>query len=256
MQIDHHHHHHDKNIVEIKNVYFSYGEEVILNNINLEVNQGDYLGVIGPNGAGKTTLLKLMLGLIQPSRGEIKLFGEDVKRFKDWPKIGYVSQKATQIDASFPMTVNGVVSMGRYAKKGLFRFLDHGDKEKVNRALKEVEMENYQNRLIGDLSGGQQQRVFLARALAGEPEVIVLDEPTSGVDIKAQEQFYTLLRKLNQEKHLTLILVSHDLDTVEREASELICLNRSVVYCGSPKEFRTHEKFLDFYKMAHPSHHH
>ncbi len=247
---------HNKNIIEAKNIYFSFGEEVILNDINIEIHRGDYLGIIGPNGSGKTTLLKILLGLLSPSQGEVKLFGQDIKKFKDWPKIGYVSQKATQIDASFPMTVDGVVSMGRYSKKGLFRFLDYKAKEKVEQALREVEMENYKDRLIGNLSGGQQQRVFLARALAGEPEVIVLDEPTSGVDVKAQEQFYKLLKKLNQEKHLTLVLVSHDLDVIEREASELICLNRSLVYCGLPKEFKTHEKFSDFYQITHPSHHH
>ncbi len=246
---------HRENIIELKNISFSYGDDAVLNNLSLEVYKGDYLGIIGPNGGGKTTLIKIMLGLL-PARGEVRLFGKDIREFKEWSKIGYVSQRATQIDMSFPITVSEVVSMGRYAMKGIFRFLNAEDRKKVVEALREVEMDGYQNRLIGDLSTGQQQRVFIARALAGEPEVIVLDEPTVGVDLKTQEQFYTLLRNLNREKHITLILASHDLDVIEREATGLICINRSVAYCGSVKGFRMHEGYSDFYKESIKIHHH
>jgi zinc transport system ATP-binding protein len=237
----------DKIILELKNISFSYGDEKVLNDLTIDIHRGDYLGIIGPNGGGKSTLIKIMLGLLKPN-GQVKLFDKDIADFKDWSKIGYVSQQVTHIDSSFPMSVEGVVSMGRYGKKGLFHFLDANDRAIVTRALKQVEMEEYADRLIGDLSGGQQQRVFIARALAGEPEMIILDEPTTGVDAKTQEQLYAFLRKLNHEMHLTLVLASHDLETIEREASELICINRSLVYCGMAKEFRAHESFASFYQ--------
>jgi zinc transport system ATP-binding protein len=237
---------HKENVIELEHVVFAYGDETVLSDITLEVHRGDYLGIIGPNGSGKSTLLKIMLGLLPPKTGLVKLFGTEVRTFKDWTKIGYVSQKATQIDPNFPLTVEEVVSMGRYNRKGLFQFLDELDRKKVSEALKHVEMEEYRTRLIGDLSGGQTQRVFIARALAGEPEVIVLDEPTAGVDAKTQEQLYALLRKLNREMDLTLVLVSHDLEVVEREASELLCLNRSVAFFGLAKDFKAHANYAEF----------
>jgi len=247
---------HGKKLIEIKDISFSYGDEKILDNLSIDIFQGDYMGIIGPNGGGKTTLLKIILGLLKPSLGIVKLFGIEIGKFKDWNKIGYVSQKATHIDSSFPSTVNGVVGMGLYGKKKPFHFINKQDKQKIKLALREVEMEDYRDRLIGDLSGGQQQRVFIARALAGEPEVLFLDEPTSGVDVKTQEQLYMLLKKLNKEKHLTTILVSHDLETMEREATELICINRTLMYCGMPKEFRVHENFEHYKGHELHIHHH
>ncbi len=228
---------HTKNIIEVKNVSFGYADEIVIKNITLNVHRGDYLGVIGPNGGGKTTLLKIMLGLLKPAAGSVKLFGQEIRRFKDWAKIGYVPQKAVHFDVKFPATVAEVVAMGRYGKRGLLGWLTKNDKEKITQALRQVEMFDYRDRLIGDLSGGQQQRVFIARALATEPEVIFLDEPTVGVDVKTQEQFYTLLEKLNHSLDLTLVLVSHDIDVIAHEATELACINQSLVYHGSPKEF-------------------
>lgn len=228
---------HTKNIIEIRDVSFNYDTNPVLKNISLDIHEGDYVGVIGPNGGGKTTLLKIMLGLLQPTSGSVKLFGCDNYCFKEWFKIGYVPQKAVNFDSKFPATVWEVVSMGRLAKKGLGRFFTKEDKHKIHEALEHVGMAEYQNRLIGELSGGQQQRVFIARALAGEPEVIFLDEPTVGVDVKAQEQFYQLLKELNQNLNLTLVLVTHDIDVVANEATELACINQELVYHGAPKEF-------------------
>jgi len=228
---------HTKNIIELKDVSFSYGEEEVIRNINMSVHKGDYLGIIGPNGGGKSTLLKLMLGLLTPSKGEVFLYGIPIKKFKDWSKIGYVSQQVTHIDPHFPMTVEEVVMMGRFPRLGLLRFPSQKDKDIVNNAISQVEMLPFKNRLVGDLSGGQQQRVFIARALAGLPEVIVLDEPTVGVDVKTQKQFYILLQKLNNELNLTLVLVSHELDIVAHEATEIAYINRELVYHGMPKKF-------------------
>lgn len=233
MQVDH-----TKNIIELKDVSFSYnGEENIVEHITLDVHKGDYLGIIGPNGGGKTTILKLMLGLLKPTTGSVFLFGEHISNFKHWSKIGYVPQKVVNFDSNFPVTVREVVEMGRISKKGLFNSLTSHDETLVKQALEQVEMWSFRDRIIGDLSGGQQQRVFIARALATQPDVIFLDEPTIGIDLKTQEEFYALLKKLNHELHLTLILVSHDFDVVAHETTELACVNKTLLYDSDPKDF-------------------
>ena len=238
---------HQKNIIEVKNLSFSYGNENVLKNINLNIHEGDYLGVIGPNGSGKTTLLKLMLGLLKSNDGEIKLFGKPISEFKEWYKIGYVSQKAVNFDPLFPVTVWEVVAMGRLGRRKLGAPLGKRDEKAIDNALSDVGMENFRNRLIGDLSGGQQQRVFIARALAGEPSVVFLDEPTTGVDIETQDQFYSLLGNLNKKKDLTLVLISHDVDAIAHEATELACINQTLIYHGEPEGFMSSEYLEKLY---------
>jgi len=254
MQVDH-----SKNIIEVKNISFKYGEEKVLENISLDIHQGDYLGVVGPNGAGKTTFIKIILGLLTPESGTIKIFGKDMKQFKGWQRIGYVPQKATNFDANFPATVEEVVAMGRYAKKGLFHGLKAEDGKIIEKFLKEVDMWDYKNRLIGDLSGGQQQRVFIARALAGEPEIIFLDEPTTGVDKKSQDDFYILLKDLNENRNLTLILVSHDIERITKEVMHIACIDRTLVCHVSPEEFIKESESSDIFgqkvKIIAPHHH-
>ncbi len=236
-QIDHSH-----TIIELNNVCFSYTNEEVIKNVSLQIHKGDYVGIIGPNGGGKSTLLKLMLNLLKPNDGTIKIFDTDIRDFKEWYRIGYVPQR-TYIEVNFPVTVEEIVAMGRYGKQGLFHFPTKEDKSKTDQVLKQVDMFEYRKRQISDLSGGQQQRVFIARALSSEPEVIFLDEPTVGVDVKTQKQFYTLLRKLNKELALTLVLVSHELDVVAHEATELGYINRTMEYYGNPDEFLKGEYF-------------
>lgn len=230
---------HTQTIIELQNVSFSYGDTPVISNISLHIHRGDYLGIIGPNGSGKTTLVKIILGLLKPSAGVVRLFGNNAASFQDWSKLGYVPQKAINFDPLFPATVYEVVAMGRYGKKGLLKWFNHHDHKLIEQSLRQVEMGEFKNRRIGDLSSGQQQRVFIARALAGEPEVIFLDEPTVGVDVATQEQFYSLLKKLNQEVGLTLILISHDIDVIANEVTELACINQTLVYHGEPKKFIT-----------------
>lgn len=225
---------HTKNIIEVQNVSFSYGDTLVLKDINLTVHQGDYLGIIGPNGSGKSTLLKLMVGLLKPAKGEIKIFGTKLSNFKDWYKLGFVSQRVINFDPLFPATVKEVVSMGRYTHKRFWQRLNKADQEIIERSLRQVEMDGFQDRAIGDLSSGQQQRVFIARALAAEPEVIFLDEPTVGIDTSTQEQFYALLKKLNLELNLTLVMISHDLDIMSKETTELACVNQNLTYHNDP----------------------
>jgi len=238
---------HTKDIIEIQNLSFAYGNNEILKNINLSIHRGDYLGLVGGNGAGKTTLLKIILGLLKPDSGKIKLFGQDFSDFKDWSRIGYVPQKATNFDVNFPATAGEVVLMGRFGKRGLFHKTTNVDKQKTREALTLVDMWEYRNRLVGDLSGGQQQRVFIARALAGEPEIIFLDEPTVGVEKDIKDEFYKLLRKLNKELQLTVVLITHDMESMGHEAMHIACIDRTLVFHNSVDKF-----FKDSHNLIHP----
>jgi len=193
----------------------------------MSVLPGEYVGVIGPNGGGKTTLMKLLLGLLEPQQGEIKLFGVPAQKFHDRHKIGYVPQRIGGNDFRLPITALEVV---RFGAPG-------GDTRQALASFKQLGIENIANRRISELSGGQQQKVYIAKALAANPEVIILDEPTAGVDVKAQDDFYQLLASLNKQHNLTIILVSHDIDVVVNEVSKLACINEELVYHGLPKEF-------------------
>lgn len=228
---------HSKTIVEAVNLSFSYGETEVLSRVSLEIHPGDYIGLIGPNGAGKSTLLRLLLGLLPLQAGSVRLFGQALDGFRDWQKIGYVPQKATNFDPRFPATVEEVVAMGRRSRRWFAR-VNAEDEAAVREALLNVDMEEYRERLIGDLSGGQQQRVFIARALVNHPEIVLLDEPTTGVDRQTEDGFYALLQKLNRELGLTLILVSHDVDRIAREAMHIVCVNRTLTCYLTPEAFR------------------
>jgi len=234
---------HTKSIIEVSNISFSYNNEVAIKDVNLSIHKGDYLGVVGSNGSGKTTLLRIILGLLSPKSGTIKLFDQDISVFKDWSRIGYVPQKVINFDNNFPVTVQEVVMMGRYGKLGLFHRASKKDKQKVEEALKNVDMLHYHDRPIGDLSGGQQQRVFIARALAGEPEIIFLDEPTVGVENDIKEKFYSLLHDLNEKLNLTIVIVTHDIESMSHEAMHVACIeNNTLVF---------HESIDDLFKKTH-----
>lgn len=218
-----------KPIVEIDHVTFGYTEDMdVLSDVSLTVSQGEYLGLIGPNGGGKSTLAKIALGLLPPSSGNVRLFGHSLSEFRDWHRIGYVPQKPTESLNFFPATVLEVVLMGRIATRGLFHRFTDEDYEHANGALKTVGITDLAQRQIGELSGGQQQRVFIARALAGHPDLIILDEPTVGVETKIRDAFYALLRALHRDHHHTLILISHDLGCVEKEVSRMVEVNQTL----------------------------
>jgi zinc transport system ATP-binding protein len=223
-------------LVALEHVCFSYGGEQVLHEVNLEVQAGDFLGIIGPNGAGKTTLLRIMLGLARSECGHVRLFDQDVRAFRDWHLIGYVPQKAVAFESRFPASVFEVVLSGRCGRAGLARRFSAEDRDEALAALETVGMAAYRHRLIGQLSSGQQQRVFIARALASRPVLLALDEPTVGVDVEAQEQFYSLLRRLNRDLRTTLVLVSHDIAVIAEEVTRLACLNRTLVFHGSPQD--------------------
>lgn len=238
---------HTENIIEVQNVSFAYNGQDVLTNINLRVHRGDYLALVGGNGSGKTTLIKIIVGLLKPDIGEVKLFGTDIREFKEWSKIGYVPQKATNFDSNFPATVEEVVLMGRYARRGLLRSVNADDRAKAFAALAQVEMGAFKDRLIGDLSGGQQQRVFIARALATEPEILLLDEPTVGVEKDVRDEFYALLKKLNEDMSLTVVLVTHDVESMAHEAMHIACIDQTIFFHDSVDAY-----FRDSHKLIHP----
>ncbi len=226
-----------KTIIDIQAVSFSYGGGRVLEKIDLKVKRGEFLGIIGPNGSGKTTLLKIMLGLLHPQEGRVELFGQPLAAFQDWSKIGYVPQRVSSV-LHFPITVSEVVSMGDVNNRG---------PAAVREALVAVDMDGHSNSLISELSGGQQQRVFIARALVTGPELLILDEPTAGVDSESQANFYQLLRDLNRKKKLTLVLISHDIDVVAKEVSQIACINGTIICHGQPKEVLKQDVFTQLY---------
>jgi zinc transport system ATP-binding protein len=223
-------------LVAMEHVCFGYGGEQVLHEVSLAIQPGDFLGVIGPNGSGKTTLLRIMLGLARSECGHVRLFDTDIREFRDWHRVGYVPQKAVAFESRFPATAAEVVLSGRAGRRGLGRPFGPADRRASLDALDTVGMVDYRDRLIGRLSTGQQQRVFIARALANHPDLLVLDEPTVGVDPEAQEQFYSLLRRLNRDMGTTLVLVSHDVAVIANEVTQLACLNRTLVFHGSPDQ--------------------
>jgi len=231
-------------IIKLINVNFSYGSNNVLKNLNLQVNKGEFLGLIGPNGSGKSSILKIILGFLKPQSGEVLLFNTTVDKFREWHKIGYVSQKANSFNRGFPATVYEVVSMGLFGKKGLFRFLNKKDQEKIYQAIELVGLQPLVKRNISKLSGGQQQRVFIARALVNNPELLILDEPTVGVDTETVRQFYNLLEKLNQDFGITIILVSHDIGVMSKQVNRIACLNKELVFHGKPEDFEKNRGIL------------
>ncbi len=210
--------------IEVEHLSFSYGDDILLEDIDFAMDQGEILGLVGPNGSGKSTLIKLLLHSIKATQGSIRLLGKDIDDFKDWEKIGYIAQSYDDINKAFPASVTEVVRANLYKSVGLFKPFGRKEKERTEEALALTGVAHLRHRHIGDLSGGEKQRVFLARALVSRPKLLILDEATSAVDQYQQKQFYELLEKLNHTYGISILMVSHDLATVNRMADRLLCL--------------------------------
>jgi zinc transport system ATP-binding protein len=224
----------DDLVVELSGVDFGYTSTPVVEDVSLAVAPGEYVAVVGPNGSGKSTLLKLMLGLLRPDEGVARLFGESAHAFDDGARVGYVAQHASA-SKEMPITVREVVKMGRFPHVGFGR-LSARDWAVVDDALETVGMTAFANRRVTQLSGGQRQRAFIARALAGEADLLVLDEPTVGVDVESVGAFYDLLESLN-DAGITVLLIEHDLGAVVDHAERVVCLNREVYFDGPTAEF-------------------
>ena len=221
-------------VIDLSDVTFGYTATPVVEDVSLTIDPGEYVAIVGPNGSGKSTLMQLMLGLRESDAGTARLFGERADRFDDGERVGYVAQHASAAK-EMPITVREVVKMGRFPHVGFGRLASE-DWAIVDDALATVGMSAFADRRVTQLSGGQRQRAFIARALASEADLLVLDEPTVGVDAESVDAFYDLLAALNADG-ITVLLIEHDLGAVAEHADRVVCLNREVYFDGSTDEF-------------------
>lgn len=231
-------------LIEFRNVTLGYGHNVVLRNISFSINTGDYFGLVGPNGAGKTTLLRAVLGTLKPLSGEVVVTGSQGEPVR----FGYVPQRDT-VDYMMPYTVSEVVMMGRYHQMGLLRRPKAHDRSIVVESLRHVDIDSLTDLSFKDLSGGQKQRVLIARALASEPAVLVLDEPTNGMDLSSRVSILELIYKLHEEDHLTVIMVSHLLDDVANYVKRIAIVEREFFQVGAVEDVLTEQNLSTMYRM-------
>lgn len=244
-------------IFDIKNLTFAVKGQTILSNISLEIFRSEYIAIIGPNGGGKTTLIRMLLGLEKPTSGEVKIYGKKLSNFREWHKIGYVPQRASQVDSSFPATVLDIVKMGRTSQGGFFSSFGESDRQFVYDAMAKMDILDLKDKMIGTLSGGQRQRAMIARALASKPEILILDEPNTGVDVASQKSFYALLRKLNQEDKITIVFITHDIGVIVDDIARLFTINQKAIICNNPKQVLSCDEMSELYGIdAHLLHVH
>ena len=237
-----------RNLIELEDVNVSLSGHPVLEDITFALGEKTFLGVVGPNGAGKTTLLRVMLGLLVVDRGTVRVMGMMPRELKhELHHIGYMPQTVL-FDPTFPVSVFDVVMMGRTCCLGLLRFPGREDRLAAVDSIEKVGLNGLDKRPIGELSGGQQKRAFLARALCRETRILFLDEPTSGLDLPAQEQFLELLTSLKEELGLSVIFVSHDVQTLARYSDEMICIDHTMHVHGRPQEVVGSERLKDAYR--------
>lgn len=231
-----------KEIIKVENLYFAYQSSYVLEDVNFSIYEGDYVGIIGPNGGGKTTLLKLLMGFLKPDSGTIELLGR-APAF-EMEEIGYVPQ-AKRFDKLFPISVMELVLMGRLSRLSWWGTYGKEDKQAAEKALEMVGLLQYRNNSFGDLSGGQLQRALIARALVGNPKLLLLDEPTANVDTQAEGEIYTILKELNRD--MTILMVTHDLHAVFQYVNRVICVQKTAISL-KPDEVCEHFAFGLYHK--------
>lgn len=218
--------------VRFNETWFSYNSEPVVRDINFSITQGEFVAILGPNGSGKTTLMKLALGLLKPTAGQVLLFGEPAETFTDWHRIGYVPQRTQATESRFPASVREIVNFGSYSGFSPLSIFKRNDKGRVDEAMEMAGIEQLADRRVSDLSVGQQQRMLIARSLVRRPDLLVMDEPVAGVDAVGEEQFHLMVRRLNRDLGITIVMVSHDIGAVMREATTCACINRDIVFHG------------------------
>jgi zinc transport system ATP-binding protein len=223
-------------IVSVEDLTYEYDSSRSLDHVSFKVNEGDFLGLVGPNGAGKTTLFRCMLNILKDYRGTIRLFGHDIRNNKYvLKKVGYIPQKKV-FEQSFPATVSEIVSLGQLGRRP--------DKNKILSAVNDAGLLDQSNIRIDELSGGQLQRVLIAKALASDATLLILDEPTTSIDTEAENNFYALLTRLNKERKITIIWSSHDLDAIKKLANKVACINKKLFFHGNVADFFGDDKLM------------
>jgi len=212
--------------------WFSYDSVPVVRDINFSITPGEFAAILGPNGSGKTTLMKLALGLLKPTSGQVLLFGESAETFSDWQKIGYVPQRTQATESRFPASVREIVNFGSYSGFDPLSIFKRDKSNRVDEAMEMAGIAHLASRRVSDLSVGQQQRMLIARSLVRRPDLLVMDEPVAGVDAAGEEQFHTMVRRLNRDLGITIVMVSHDIGAVMREATTCACINRDIVFHG------------------------
>ncbi len=225
-------------IISIKDLEYEIESQLILSQISFDINQGDYIALVGPNGGGKSTLIKIILGLTTQTAGEIELYTKE---------IGYVPQNVSLFDGNFPLSVYETVSLGLEGGKGWFSFLNSSDKRRIDDTLKRASIYELKDKNLSQLSGGQRQRVMIARALVSSPKVLILDEPSTGVDIPSQKRFYEFLKSLNSQNSLTIIFITHDLGVIADDVTHVLALNQKLIFSGTAKEMLSCESVTELY---------
>lgn len=243
-------------IIDVNNLSYSYGSGQLIKSLSFKIERGDFAGLIGGNGSGKTTLLNLLLGRLPALSGSIKLFGTDLSRFRSWSKLGYVPQKASNINPDFPIHVEELVALPLSSVPFALRNSRKSIQEKVEKALLTVGMNEFRKRQIGKLSGGQQQRVFIAKALVTEPELLLLDEPTVGIDHEAESEIYGLLHELNLKRQMTILWVSHDIAAVSAMTNRLLCIGPDGFFEHTYEEGKLSVDVQKLYAYEVMAHHH
>ena len=228
-------------VLEFSSVWFAYNADPVIQDVTFTLEPGEFAAILGPNGGGKTTLLRLALGLARPDKGSVALFGQSPQEFRSWSRVGYVPQAAEGVQTRFPATAEEVVAQGLYRGFDPMAIWRRSGQAQVLQAMETVGIADLRGRRIISLSVGQQQRVMIARALVRRPELLALDEPLAGIDAAGQEQFHALLHRLNQELGMTILLVSHDIGAVMREAGTVACINRTMVFHGPTHEITERE---------------
>jgi zinc transport system ATP-binding protein len=234
-------------IIEIENLRFSYNSIPVLEDISFAVERGSFVGLVGPNGSGKTTLIKLMLGLAKPSKGAIRLFGQDMDAFTQWARIGYLPQSLTVFNPYFPSTAREIVALGLLSGKRFPRYLSKADEKCIDGVLDLLGIEGFKDARVGELSGGQQQRVLIARALVHEPELLILDEPTAALDPDARDSFFGTLKHLCEARNTSIILVTHDIGNIGRYANHLLWIDRKLLFYGGFDDFCRSDRMTDLF---------
>jgi zinc transport system ATP-binding protein len=218
-------------VISLNNIWVRYNGSVVLEDVNLTVNEREILSIVGPNGSGKSTLLKTIMGFKEPYHGSVEVLGSTPRKARSG-SIGYLPQKSN-VDFSMPVSVFDVVAMARYAGKGMFERLNDDDITRIEKALQSVEMASHKHHHFGSLSEGQKQRVLIARAIAVNPKILLLDEPSTGLDAIAQDNFYQMLLSLRESMGLSIVMVSHDIGAVSKIVDRLACLKTKLHFHGT-----------------------